>query len=103
MSALWKQVGCLSAVALLFMAVQVQAAAGDAAAGEKIYKESCMSCHKDKPAKMMGKPVADLVTKMQKYQKMACPVGKVATMQEALKPLSDKQLTDVGTYLNGLK
>lgn len=103
MTNLWKQLVCLSAVAFLFMAVQVQAAAGDAMAGEKLYKESCMSCHKDKPAKMMGKPVGDLVAKMQKYKTMECPTGKVATMQKSLMPMSDKQLTDIGTYLNGLK
>lgn len=103
MLTLWKQMGCLSAVALLFMAVQVQAADGDAAAGEKLYKESCMSCHKDKPGKMMGKPVGDLVAKMQKFKTVACPTGKVATMQKALQPMSDKQLTDIGTYLSGLK
>ena len=101
---MWKQMGLLSAAALLFVTVQANAAANvDMAAGEKLYKESCMSCHKEKPGKMMGKPVGDLVAKMKKYKDMACPAGKVATMQNALKPWTDKQMNDVASYLNGLK
>ena len=101
---MWKPISLLSAAALLFVAVQVNAAADvDVAAGETLYKASCMSCHKEKPGKMVGKPVDELVQKMKKYTAMACPTGKVATMQSALKPWSDKQMRDVATYLNGLK
>ena len=103
MTALWKHISLLSAAALVFVAVQANAAAGDAGAGEKLYKESCMSCHKEKPGKMAGKPVDGLVSKMQKYKDMACPAGKVAQMQKVLKPWGAKEMNDVATYLNGMK
>ena len=98
-----KTLGALAAAALLVVAVQVQAAEGDAAAGESLYKASCMSCHKEKPGKMVGKPVADLVAKSMKYKDMVCPTGAVEKMQKAMKPLSEKQITDIAVYLNGLK
>lgn len=87
----------------MFAAVQASAAAGDAANGGKLYTASCASCHKDKPGKMMGKPVDALVAKMKKYKDMACPAGKVAEMQKSLKPWGEKEMTDAATYLNGLK
>lgn len=103
MATAWKRMGLFSAVALLaFVAVQANAA-GNATTGEALFKQSCVSCHRDKPAKMMGKPVDALVAKMKHYQTMPSPTGVVAAMQKALKPWSDEQITDVAVYLNGLK
>ena len=98
-----KSFGVFCAFGVLCIALQAHAAEGDVAAGEKLYKASCMSCHKEKPGKMAGKPVADLVAKTKKYKTMACPTGKVATMQQAIKGLSDQQITDIAVYLNSMK
>lgn len=98
-----KPLGAITAAALLFVAVQVQAAEGDAAAGESLYKASCMPCHKEKPGNMVGKPVAELVAKSMKYKNMDNPTGSVEKMQKAMKALSDQQITDIATYLSGLK
>lgn len=103
MRALWKSIGLLSAGMLVFAAVQATAAAGDAASGATLYTASCAKCHQDKPGKMMGKPVNDLLAKFNKYKNTPSATGKVAEMQKAFLPWSEKDMNDVATYLNGLK
>lgn len=103
MKAIMKTLCVLGVGAFIVTAVQSQAAMNDAAAGQKMYMDSCASCHKDKPAKMIGQPVSGLTAKMQKYKIMPNATGKVAMMQKALAPMSDQQITDIAVYLNGLK
>lgn len=101
MSALWKQLGVVTAG--MFLMVAFQAHAADGKAGAELYNKTCMACHKDKPAKMMGKPVADLVKSISSYQTMACPTGGAEKMQNAVKGLDAMQIENVATYLNALK
>lgn len=103
MTATWKQCGFVLVAIFLFAAAQVHASPDNPLVGEKLYKESCMSCHTEKPVGMMGAPVALLVEKMHAVKAMDAPQGKVVQMQKVLKTLSDQQITDIAVYLNGMK
>lgn len=103
MTATWKQYGFVVAAIFLFAAAQAHAASDNPLLGEKLYKESCMSCHTEKPMGMMGAPVALLVERMHAVKDMNAPQGKVAQMQKVLKTLSDQEITDIAVYLNGMK
>lgn len=103
MTATWKRGGVVLAAIFLLAAAQVNAAQDNPLLGEKLYKESCMSCHTEKPVGMMGAPVALLVEKMHMVKEMDAPQGKVAQMQKVLKTLSDQEVTEIAVYLNGMK
>lgn len=103
MSTLWKQLGVVTAGMFLVVAFQAHAAEGNAVTGAELYKEHCMSCHKEKPAKLIGKPVAELVKSVVKYQEMTNASGGAAKMQAAIKDVTLPQITDVAAYLNSLK
>lgn len=103
MAVTWKQCGFAVAAIFLFAAAQVHASPDNPLLGEKLYKESCMSCHTERPVGMLGAPTALLVEKMHAVKKMDAPQGKVAQMQKVLKTLSDQEITDIAVYLNGMK
>lgn len=103
MSGLWKQLGVVTAGMFLMVAFQAHAAEGNVAAGEDVYKKTCITCHKENPSKMVGKPVDALVKNISKYKDMVSPTGGAAKMHNAVKDLSAAQMTDVATYLNSLK
>lgn len=97
--------GIILAAVVLFATAQASAAAGDAAKGGKMYMASCTSaaCHVAKPSYMIGRPVEELVSKMQKYKDMTDAVDAAAAMKLAVMPLSTQDMTDLAAYLNGLK
>ena len=88
---------------LVCIALPAYAAQGNVTEGETLYKASCSSCHTERPGRIIGKPVEDLVAKMHAVKNMDGAVGKVLAMQNALKPLSDQQLIDIATYLHQIK
>ena len=100
MQVLNKPIVAVAAILALLGAVQAYAVQGNAAEGEKLYKDSCAPCHTEHPAKMVGKPAEGLLAKMNKVKTMDGATGKVMTMQNTLKALSDQQLLNIATYLH---
>lgn len=105
MSALWKQLGVVTAGMFLAVAFQAHASGTDmeTTAGGELFTKTCAACHTAKPAKLMGKPVAELVKDVNKYQAMTNPTGGAAKMHNAVKDLKAKQIEEVAIYLNMLK
>ncbi|WP_165177270.1 c-type cytochrome [Desulfovibrio sp. ZJ369] len=103
MPATWKKYGWAVAAIFLLAAAQVHASSNNPLVGEKLYKESCMACHTEEPAGMMGASTALLVERMHTVKAMKAPEGKVAHMQKVLKRISDQEITAIAVYLNGMR
>ena len=101
----WKQVCAFSLGALLFVAVQSQAAQEDQTQeGRQIYELRCASCHGLEAEKLVGKPVQYLADRMQDIKRMHDPLlEKMRRMQQALEPLSDDQIENIALYLHKLQ
>lgn len=96
---------CLISGAVFLLGVVQSVAATDeqTVTGGELYASLCAACHTEKPGNMMGQPVDALVAKLNTVKSLPSASGKLAQMQEALSPLSERQIEDIAIYLNGLK
>ena len=93
----------LLALPLLIVAGTVQAQTwpdgGNPSEGATLYG-GCVPCHTLNGNGIAGKPVPDLMNKMKGFQSGTFSNPKMIGMQQALQPLSDKQLLDLAAYIN---
>ncbi len=79
----------------------VAAQKADPANGKKLFA-ACVSCHSAQGKWVAGKPVDKLVRAMQHFQTGSFTKGRDKRMQALLKPMSQKELMDLATYMNSL-
>ena len=99
----------ISLISLVFWALSNIASCGDPIAGEARYKKTCINCHG--PAgkgvasypKISGNEIAYTIAKLEAYRSGIKQGPNSSLMIMFAKPLSDKEITNLATYLKDAK